>query len=159
MSPRRWKKPKKMTSLASKIIAESFTKAQALSRLSKEQNREEEKAFVKKTGKIKDVDIGKIIDEAQKEIGKVETLVIYCAFELPDETVEDLGRKARGMFQKDIFIEIKVDPDLIGGAALVWKGQYKDYSLRAKFEQQKDILRGAYEQFIEDRRGRICPER
>lgn len=132
-----------MSSSADKIIAENFTQIQALSCLSREKSRLEEKAFEK--DKI--------------EIEKIPELVIFSAFPVTDEIFVDLGRKARSLFGKNLFIDLKVDVGLIGGAALVWKGQYKDYSLKAKFEEQKEILKGVYEQFTQDRRSRLCPER
>lgn len=130
-----------------------------MSRLSQEKKKLDEKIFVKNIKKAKDVDSEKDFELAQKEIQTVPELVIFSAFPVTDEIFADLARKSRQLFGKNLFIDLKVDPALLGGAALVWKGQYKDYSLKAKFEEQKEVLKGVYEQFIEDRRGRICPER
>ena len=41
-----------------------------------------------------------------------------------------------------------VDPRLIAGAALVWKGVYRDYSLRAKLEQKRQELLEEFRKFL-----------
>lgn len=117
-----------MSSLTNKIISENFTREKALAVLN------------------------------DKEIEKVRELVICSAFPLSTETTENLCRKARKLFNQELFIDVKVDPGLIGGAALVWKGRYRDYSLKAKFEEKQDILTGIYDQFIQDRRSWLSPE-
>lgn len=126
-----------MLSLTDKIIAGNFTREKALAA-----------AYLEK-----------VPHEVEKEIKKVRELVIFSAIELPDDIIDNLGRKARALFGKDLFIEVKVDTGLIGGAALVWKGRYRDYSLKAKFEEKKDILEGIYDQFIQDRRSWLCTKR
>lgn len=125
-----------MSSLTNKIISENFTREKALAV----------------------ADLQKDFDQEKKEIEKIRELVICSAFPLSVETTENLCRKARKLFGQELFIDVKVDPGLIGGAALVWKGRYRDYSLKAKFEEKKDILTGIYDQFIQDRRSWLCPE-
>ena len=68
--------------------------------------------------------------------------MVYTPVIIPDETIPELGQKIRATFGTVLF-ELRFDPDLIGGCALVWKGVYKDYSLRAKIaEKHKEILEG-----------------
>lgn len=124
-----------MSSLTNKIISENFTRERALTVLN-----------------------SKNTEGGEKEIEKVRELVICSAFPLSVEAIENLCRKARKLFNQELFIDVKVDPGLIGGAALVWKGRYRDYSLKAKFEEKQDILTGIYDQFIQDRRSWLSPE-
>lgn len=148
-----------MPSLASQIIEENYTRAQALSRLGKEKAAKEAEVFSGQADKPRDVDFGKEFDQAQKEITEVDELVIFSAGPLSDDMISNLGRKVRNLFGKEIFIDLKVDSNLIGGAALVWKGQYRDYSLRARLEEKKTDLKNIYDQFINDRGGRIRSNR
>ncbi len=66
-------------------------------------------------------------------------LVIFVAGELPEREILRIKKKLPG-----IKVRFKVDPSLIGGAALAWNGQYKDYSLKARFEEHKKELQQIY---------------
>ena len=68
-------------------------------------------------------------------------LVIFVACELPEKEISRIKEK----LGKDVKVRFKVDPSLIGGAALVWNGQYKDYSLKARLEEHKKEIHKIYE--------------
>ncbi|MCL4390137.1 MAG: F0F1 ATP synthase subunit delta [Patescibacteria group bacterium] len=87
-----------------------------------------------------------------KKTNLSDKLVICTPAPLSDDQVAQLADKAGQP------VEIKIDPSLIGGAALSINGLYKDYSLKAKFAENEDILKGIYEQFVQNRRSRVCPE-
>lgn len=66
-------------------------------------------------------------------------LVIFVPSQLPQREIDRI--KAR---LGEVKVRFKIDPDLIGGAALAWDGQYKDYSLKARFEEKKKELEAIY---------------
>lgn len=93
------------------ILQTCFTKHQALNKLEELKDLKEKKIY---TDKVK----------------KMESLVIFTAIPLPSEQIPVLGDFVRKKFPQIKFIDLKVDPALVGGAALGWKGNLKDYSLR-----------------------------
>lgn len=129
--------------LAKKIIAENVTRQGALAAVVEAQHEAEEKFFNKKTAKDEDLD--KPFDQAAAALEKVPELVVYTAVELRPEVQQKLGKKAREIFDTDFFIDFKVDPDLLGGAALAWQGQYNDYSLRAQFEEKEAEVKALWQ--------------
>jgi len=78
----------------------------------------------------------------EKEVNKLPVLTIYLAFEADDTSLQQIGNFVRTTLNLCLLLDPKLDPKLIAGAALSWKGVYKDYSLRARIEERKtEILR------------------
>lgn len=111
-------------SLAGTVTASCFTKQDARAKL------EELELLAQKEAQ----DLAEF-SKARVEIEAAPELTIFLARELPDEALVKMGQKARALFGDQLFLDFKVDRELLGGAALVWKGKYRDYSLRAKFEE------------------------
>ena len=145
-----------MSKLLTKIISDSFTKQEVQVKLMELKIVAENHFFGKKDwtdfekelleGVSRD-NIEEVFQEANRELEKIDTLVLSIALELPEEVVSQIGRKARSLFGEDLLLEFKVNPDLIGGTALVWQGKYKDYSLKSKFEQKKQEIKEIYQKF------------
>lgn len=68
-------------------------------------------------------------------------LVIFT----PCEISQKLLAKIKEKIEIGVKIRVKIDPSLIGGAAFAWKGQYKDYSLKARLEQHEEEIKKIYE--------------
>lgn len=83
-----------------------------------------------------------LLDALEEEVKKIEAIVIYLPFNLPEETVSELGQRLRLLFGPRSLAEIRTDPTLLAGAALVWKGIYKDYSLRKKIKENHQSIAG-----------------
>ncbi|OGE27583.1 hypothetical protein A2867_03685 [Candidatus Daviesbacteria bacterium RIFCSPHIGHO2_01_FULL_40_11] len=76
-------------------------------------------------------------------------LTMHLAFELNDTTLSQIGAFTRKTFDSpSLLLDIKVDPNLIAGTALSWKGVYRDYSLRAKLEQKRQELLEEFRKFL-----------
>lgn len=91
--------------------------------------------------------VGKKADKYQEEERKIEKareLVVYTARELGNEEQELIGIKARELFGREFYFDFRTDSSLIAGAALAFNGEYKDYSLRQKFEDQKEEIHKIY---------------
>lgn len=84
-----------------------------------------------------------IFFELDIAVRKSAVLTVYLAFEPDDTTVSQIGLFARKTFLPSLLLDVKLDPNLIAGAALVWKGMYRDYSIKAMLEAKKaEILQG-----------------
>jgi hypothetical protein len=74
--------------------------------------------------------------EARINVG----LMLYLAFPAEESQIKEIGLWLRKKINKDLIFDVKVDPSLIGGCALVYKGVYKDFSLKGKITEKKGEL-------------------
>lgn len=80
----------------------------------------------------------KLLEDA---ISHAKIILIYLPFEAPEQEINKLGSWFKQNLGPTSLIEINYDPGLIGGCALSFNGMYKDYSLRARInENKKQIL-------------------
>lgn len=92
-------------------------------------------------GGINQQNIYKIFGQLEKDVKAIEPLVLYLPYELPEETITEIGQKLREDYGKNFLIDIQIDPALIAGAALSYKGVYRDHSVRKNiFDNKKAIL-------------------
>lgn len=82
----------------------------------------------------------KLFDEIITEIKKITPLVVYLPFEIPEQELINLGIYLRKDYGKNFLIEVKYDPSLIAGTALIWNGIYKDYSIRQKIADNHEVI-------------------
>lgn len=81
------------------------------------------------------------IIELEQDLKKNLVLTIYIGFEMPEDEINKLGNWLRNNFKTKMLFETRIDPNVIAGAALSWRGIYKDFSVRQKIDQdQKEIL-------------------
>lgn len=80
------------------------------------------------------------LEELEKQILGVKTVVLYIPFELPTQELEKLGAWFKYNLGVNSLFEITFDPSLIGGCALSLNGAYKDYSLKARINENKDSI-------------------
>lgn len=73
-------------------------------------------------------------------IKNITPLILYLAFDMPDTEVNKMGLWLRTNIKNDLVFETKIDPNIIAGCAMSWKGMYKDYSLRARIDENKDKI-------------------
>jgi hypothetical protein len=100
------------------------------------------------------------LSDFQKEtfyqtMGKIEELVhkmtpftIYLSFDPGEEEVTQIGNKVREIFTHKLIIDIKIDPELIGGSAFIWNGVYKDYSIRNTLKMDREKLLQSFKSFL-----------
>ena len=85
----------------------------------------------------------------EKFIAAIVPLTIYFVF-IPDEAqLKAFGTWLReNLDQPRLVFDLKIDPRLIGGCAFVYKGVYKDYSLRARISDNKDKIIGEFRKYF-----------
>lgn len=59
---------------------------------------------------------------------------LTIAFEPTKEVLRDLGRWVRKNLNKEAVLRVAVDPGVIAGAEIAFKGRYKDLTVRAKID-------------------------
>lgn len=87
--------------------------------------------------------VSDVLSKLEEQIQKITPLIIYIPFIADNLAISEIAQYARNLISPALLIEIKFDPNLIAGAALSFKGVYKDYSLRTKIQDKKgEILQG-----------------
>lgn len=89
-----------------------------------------------------------VFKSMEQAIAKLPTLTIYLTFEADDQSLAQIGIFARKAYLPSLLLDIKYDPNLIAGCSLVWKGVYKDYSLRAKIEEKKQEILTGFKKYL-----------
>lgn len=90
------------------------------------------------------------MEQLGKRISAIEPLVLYVTFDMPGDQLSTLTVYIRKLLNSPLcLLDIKKDPNLIAGAALVYKGVYKDYSLKSKIEQNKEKILLEFQRSLE----------
>ena len=85
--------------------------------------------------------------ELENKLKELKVLTLYLAFEVTDQAAYSLGARARALFNPTLLLDIKFNPSLVAGCALVWKGIYKDYSLRSRIDQNHEQILSSLKSF------------
>ena len=89
-----------------------------------------------------------ILEKLEAELKKLPVLTIYIPFEMPDQEAQNLGKWLKENIAPDVIFELRINPDLIGGAAFSYKGVYKDFSLVTKIAEERDKVVGAFKGYL-----------
>lgn len=79
---------------------------------------------------------------------QLKLLTMYLPFDPDTDTVNLIGPMVRKMFGNLILLDIKYDPKLIAGTALVWKGIYRSYSLSSQIEQKNGEILDMFKKYL-----------
>jgi len=64
--------------------------------------------------------------------------VITLAVTLPKEEIQRLGRWFRQNVDPRIVLEVRLDPNIVGGCQIIWQGFEGDFSLRKRLRESND---------------------
>lgn len=87
-------------------------------------------------------------NELETEIKSIKPLTIFLPFEMSEEALTKIGKYLRSSFGSNFLFEAKIDPGLIAGAALVWNGIYKDYSVRQKIVENRGKILAMLQEYL-----------
>ena len=65
-------------------------------------------------------------------------IIITLAITLPKEETRRLEQWFRRNVDPQILLDIRKDPNIIGGCRIIWRGFEGDFSLRRKFQEGKN---------------------
>lgn len=89
-----------------------------------------------------------LLIELTKQTEQLKPVVLVLPFDLPEEEIFKLGGWLRQIFNLLLVYEVKYDPSLIGGCALIWNGVYHDYSIKHKIQMQQEQLLSSFKGFL-----------
>lgn len=85
-----------------------------------------------------DQNVYQLCEYFEAQIKQKEALIIYIPFEMPYLEKVKMTALLRRSYGEEFLTEFKLDPQLIGGCALVWRGIYRDYSIKQKIKQNQE---------------------
>jgi F0F1-type ATP synthase delta subunit len=88
--------------------------------------------------------IGKI----EQLVNQIKPLTVYISFPADEESIKNIGIKVRETYSQKVVIDLKYDPDLIGGCAFIWNGVYRDYSIRNTLKLDREKLLESFKSFL-----------
>ncbi len=84
----------------------------------------------------------------EEDSKKIIPLIVYLSFNAGPETAAQIAQYARRLFDPNLMVEIKLDPLILGGCALSWKGVYRDFSLRTVIDDKKQDILTSFKRYI-----------
>lgn len=87
-------------------------------------------------------------DNLESTIKAIEPLMLYLPYELPEKEVTQIGNKLRDDYGPHFLMEINMDPNLIAGCAISFKGIYKDYSVKYRITEKKQAILSTFRQYV-----------
>lgn len=97
---------------------------------------------------ITQTNFNKIFTTLDTKVASLKVLLIYVSFDMSDPTITMLGALLRSSYGPQFLFDVRYDPSLLGGCALVWNGVYHDYSLKKSIDENKDKILGEIRTFL-----------
>lgn len=88
-----------------------------------------------------------IIQSFEKQFDKLPKVVMSIPFDMPEADVLNIAKTLRTQ-RVDLILQIKHDPDLIGGCSLIYNGVLKDYSVRKRIEDNKQAILASLRSYL-----------
>lgn len=73
-------------------------------------------------------------DGLKNELKKLRVLKLALAFEPSDATIDKIHNWVNNNIGAGVILEFTSSPSILAGAVVIYKGEYRDYSLRSKFK-------------------------
>lgn len=89
-----------------------------------------------------------VFDRMEKSIKAIEALVLYLPYELPKENIAEIGQQLRKDYGHNFLMDIQIDPNLVAGIALSYKGIYRDYSVKQRISDNKQAILATFRKYI-----------
>lgn len=89
-----------------------------------------------------------VFDQLEKSVKAIEPLVLYLPYELPEETITEIGQKLREDYGNNFLMDIQINPALIAGAAISFKGIFRDYSVKQNILDNKKAILATFRKYI-----------
>ncbi len=80
-------------------------------------------------------EIKALLSTGYKTICALPILRLTLAFEPSELVINNISYWARNNLEKGILIDLSLDSSLLGGAIIMYKGKFYDYSLRIKLKE------------------------
>ena len=99
------------------------------------------KSFTRKTAYA-------LIDNMTEKVKTLQVASLYIPYEPVPAEINKIGSWFRGNIGPTVILDIHADPTLLGGCAVVWKGTYRDYSLRYYMLKKRQEIVRVIEEYV-----------
>lgn len=89
-----------------------------------------------------------VVKNLEVDLKTLVTITVYLPYTPNGEEVVKLGKWFRESLNTDILMDIKVNDQLIGGCAFVWKGIYKEFDLHFFLKKSRKELLNIFESYV-----------
>ena len=89
-----------------------------------------------------------ILTDLEADINKLTPLIIYLPFENSEQIEQSIGSFVRKTFNQNLTLDLRLNPALIAGCTIAWKGVLRDYSLKSKIEEKKSKIFESFKKFL-----------
>lgn len=76
------------------------------------------------------------LKELKERLENLKTLGLTLAFEPTEASLDKFSSFIKKNLGEDVVLDISLDKSILGGAIIVWKGRWRDFSLRRLFEEE-----------------------
>lgn len=77
----------------------------------------------------------KFINNIRQEVKNMEVLKLVVGFEISSEQLSKISAWLIRNLDRKIILDVTIDKSIVGGATIIFKGKYKDYSLKKYVEE------------------------
>lgn len=85
-------------------------------------------------------DLSTQLSALEKSLEQAKLVTMHVPFEMPFDEAEKIGVWFKANLGKDALFDLILDPALIGGCTLSYKGVEKDYSIRQRIKNNKSKI-------------------
>lgn len=82
----------------------------------------------------KAMEIRPYLEGLEKSLNKIEEIKLGLAFEPSESSLERIHDKIIKLVGKSILIDLTVNRAIVGGAVIIFRGKYRDFSMKKLFE-------------------------
>lgn len=90
-----------------------------------------------------------IMSDIDDRVKHAPIVVLYIPYDPVPAEVVKLGKWFRRSVSAGILVDLHTDPSLLGGCAFVWKGMYRDYSLRYYMLKKREEIHKLISEYVE----------
>ena len=126
------------------ILIESLyqDKGEAFASILKTKVRDRYYSLLKSVFSDEAVDKKDYLEKLKNELEKLKEVEITLAFEPTYDFLDRLSFFIKNSIASNVIMSINYDPNILGGALLIYKGNWRDFSFRKVFQEEFERDRG-----------------
>lgn len=92
--------------------------------------------YIKNRLSEKDIDIEVLLISLINKVQNIPSVRLIIAYEPSEDAIDRFYSFIAGACQKHILLDLGYAPDIIGGAVIIYRGIYRDFSFKYIFEKE-----------------------
>lgn len=88
-----------------------------------------------------------LLHDLQEKAHAMPLLIMYVPVDFPETEVKQMAAWVREKMDKDMLLELHVEPTVVGGCAFVWNDTYHDFSFHGRRQDVLDAIAEEMEKY------------